>query len=176
MRWCSHRGRAIEARYEATFALRDELLGLLHRELLATRPRADITAYLRRKHIRWRAQIKDTRSLLLRELHMRTYGSDEVLEAKDDHFWALRRLPAYAVAAIQGRRRWRLPLPSGSPPPSPAPSPPDSPDEDGEPDHSAEGGLSRERQRRRRPGLARRRRRHRHPHHHSRSLDASTSS
>ena len=145
VRWCPHRGRAIEATHEATLALHDVLLGRLHRELLATRPRADITAYLRRKHIRWRAQIKDTRSLLLRELRMRTCGSDEVLEAKDDHSWALRRLPAYAIAAIQSRRRWRTSPPSGNPPPSPAPSPPDSPDEDGEPNHSAEEGPSRER-------------------------------
>ena len=145
VRWCPHRGRAIKATHEATLALHDVLLGRLHRELLTTRPRADITAYLRCKHIRWRAQIKDTRSLLLRELRMRTCGSDEVLEAKDDHSWALSRLPAYAIAAIQSRRRWRKSPPSGNPPPSPAPSPPDSPDEDGEPSHSAEGGPSHER-------------------------------
>ena len=114
----------------------------MHRELLDVRPHAGITAYIRRKHIRWRAQINDTRRLLLSELRMLVCGPDEALEAKDDHFWALRRLPAHAVAAIQGRRPWRRPHASSQLPPSPTPSPPDSPDEDGGPGDAAEGGPS----------------------------------
>ena len=101
VRWCPHLGRAVEARHEAALALRNEHVGLMHRELLDIRPHAGVTAYIRRKRIRWRAQINDTRRLLLSELRMLVCGPDEALEAKDDHFWALRRLPAHAVAAIQ---------------------------------------------------------------------------
>ena len=142
VRWCPRLGRAVEARHEAALTLRNEHIGLMHRELLDIRPHAGVTAYIRRKRIRWRAQINDTRRLLLSELRMLVCGPDEALEAKDDHFWALRRLPAHAVAAIQGRRPWRRTHASSQLPPSPTPSPPDSPDEDGGPGDAAEGGPS----------------------------------